>query len=889
MFSREVALQEVRHRAVGWTKAATAGDADGPRAAAGPSHARRGFRAAEGHSCTRRGETWTKRPSSSDPPLPSPAVQDSACPVCPIRQLPPTALARLCDAASLPFETTHDARQDEPEFIGQDIAIEALDFGLAVLREGYNLFAVGPSGVGKQTLLCQRLTRRASDEPRAEDWCYVHNFADKGRPRALRLPAGRAAALRADMERTVAELQSAMRAALEGEEYRTRKQKLFRDLEDRQDKAFRSIERPAREAGVSITRERDLFAVSPLRDGKVMQPAEFDELPEPEQARLKALLAPAEDRVDAMLQEFNEWGRRHREALDALERATASSVGSRVFGELRSKYSDLPAVLDFLAHVEADLADSAEEFIEDESDEGTEPLRRNLPMDPADSSSFELRATVNVFVDQDAAPGAPVVYEDHPTEARLMGRIEYAAQFGSLVADFTLIKPGALQRARGGFLLMDAARLLENPPAWAALKRSLRTREIRVASNAEHPESSPTVSLEPEPIPLDQTKIVLFGERELYDLLAEIDADFLELFKVLVDFEDRMDRTPQSEIDYASLVARLIRKDDLSDFSRSAVARVLDHAARLAEDSGKLSVQMRPILDLMREADAIARTRGARLVSSEHVQSAIDAQHRRSGRVRQHILEDVRQGITLIACAGARIGQINGLSVVKSGEHSFGLTVRITARAWIGKGELIDIEREVELGGPLHSKGVLILSGLLAARYATTHPLSLSASLVFEQSYASVEGDSASLAEACALMSALADLPISQSIAVTGSLSQHGEVQAIGGVNEKIEGFFDVCCVRGLTGSQGVVIPNSNARHLMLKSELVAAVQAGQFHVWTAETLDDALSLLFGRDMGQRDVHGHFPEGSVNAAIAARLRAFAENRRRFLGLQAADA
>jgi lon-related putative ATP-dependent protease len=817
-------------------------------------------------------------------PLPSRAVQDSACRVCPIRRLPPPALARLCDAASLPFETTADAHQGE-EFIGQDIAIEALDFGLAVLRDGYNLFAIGPSGVGKQSLLCQRLTRKANEAPRADDWCYVHNFDDKRRPRALRLPAGRAAPLCADMERTVAELQVAMRAALEGEEYRTRKQKLFRDLEDRQEKAFRSIERPAREAGVSVTRERELFAVSPLRDGKVMQPAEFDELPEPEQARLKALLAPAEDRVDAMLQAFNEWGRQHRDALDALERATAASVGARVFGELRIKYSDLPAVLDFLTDVEADLADSAEEFIDDESDEGSESQRRNMSPEPPDPSSFELRATVNVLVDHGAAQGAPVVYEDHPTEARLMGRIEHTVQFGSLLADFTLIMPGALQRSRGGYLLIDAARLVENAPAWTALKRCLRTREIRVASNAEHPESSPTVSLEPEPIPLDQTKIVLFGERELYDILAEMDADFLELFKVLVDFEDRMDRTPESELRYASLIARLIRKDDLSDFTRSGVARVLDHAARLAEDSGKLSVRLRPILDLMREADAAARTNGSHLVSATHVQAAIDAQLRRSGRVRQHILEDVRQGITLIDCSGSKIGQVNGLSVVRSGEQSFGLTVRITAQAWIGKGELIDIEREVELGGPLHSKGVLILSALLAARHATTHPLSLSASLVFEQSYAGVEGDSASLAEACALMSALADMPVNQSIAVTGSLSQHGEVQAIGGVNEKIEGFFDLCRVRGLTGSQGVVIPSSNARHLMLKSELLAAVESDEFHVWTVETLDEALSLLLARNVGERDAHGRFPEGSINGAIAARLRVFSEHSRRFLDVQ----
>jgi lon-related putative ATP-dependent protease len=801
--------------------------------------------------------------------------------VCPIRSLPSEALARPCDAAALPFDSTADSRHGE-EFIGQDQAIEALNFGVAVRRQGYNLFAVGPSGVGKRTVLHQLLTQKAHQEPRVDDWCYVHNFDDPRRPRVLRLPPGRAVALCADMERTTAELQVAMRAALESEEYRTRKQKLFRDLADRQDKAYRTLERRFRATGVGIARERDTFTVSPLREGKAMQPAEFDELPEAEQATLKALLTPAEDALDVMLQDFNDWGRQHREALDALEQATATSVGSGVFSKLRSTYSDLPEVLAYLTEVEADLVDSTDEFIDDEDPESESPPRRNVPPEPTDHSSFELRATVNVLIDNSEAQGAPIVYEDHPTETRLMGRIEHAAQFGSLLSDFTLIMPGALHRARGGFLLMDAARLLDHAPAWEGLKRTLRTREIRIASSAEHADTTPTVSLDPAPIPLDDTKIVLFGERELYELLADMDPDFLELFKVLVDFDDTMDRTPQSELRYANLVAKLTLEDDLTDFSRGAVARVIDHAARLAEDAGKLSVRMRPVLDLMREADAFAKLSSSPLVLSGHVQAAIDAQLRRSGRVRQHILEDIREGITLIDCTGTKIGQVNALSVVRSGEHGFGLTVRITARAWVGKGGLLDIEREVQLGGALHSKGVLILSGFLAARYALNTPLSLSASLVFEQSYAGVEGDSASLAEACALMSALAGMPVKQSIAITGSINQHGDVQAIGGVNEKIEGFFDACSVHGLTGSQGAVIPSSNARHLMLRGDVLAAARAGQFHVWTIDTLDEALEILLGRDAGQSDEHGNFPDGTINGAVAARLKAFAESSRRFV-------
>lgn len=774
------------------------------------------------------------------------------------------------------------ARADEV-FIGQDQAIEALHFGIAVRRDGYNLFAVGPPGVGKQSLLRQLLTERAANEPPAEDWCYVHDFADPRRPRALSLPAGRAATLRADMERTISEVEVAMRAALEGDEYRTRRQKLVRELEDRQTRAFRSLEQQARERGVSIVREGDLFTVSPLLDGKAMPPAVFEALPEAERTRLEAVLTPTEDALEVMLQEFNDWGRKHREALEALLRATAAAVGSRIFGALRSGYGDLPDVLAHLSAVEKDLANSAAEFSQDEEEGASEALSRHAFGSEGDNSSFELRATVNVLIDHGAARGAPVVYEDHPTCANLIGRIEHAAQFGSLIADFTLIKPGAMHRARGGYLLVDAARLLEHPLSWEALKRTLRSGEIRLESSAQQSDTMPTVSLEPEPIPFANTKVILLGERELYDALAEGDADFLELFKVLVDFDERMDRSPESERRYAALLSRLAAKDGLRELTAAGVARVIDQAARLAEDSGKLSVRMRPILDLMREADAHAELGAAPVITQEHVQAAIDAQLRRSGRVRERILEDFRYGITLIDTAGVRVGQVNGLSVVTSGEHGFGLTVRITARAWVGRGEVIDIEREVDLGGPFHSKGVLILIGFLASRYAVAAPLALSASLVFEQSYALVEGDSASLAEACALLSALAELPVKQSIAVTGSMNQHGEVQAIGGVNEKVEGFFDICAERGLTGGQGVVIPSSNARHLMLRRDVVEAVRARRFHLWTVDTLDDALELLIGREAGLRDEQGRYPGGSVNAAVAARLRAFAESSREFWG------
>ncbi|HWO08571.1 MAG TPA: ATP-binding protein, partial [Polyangiaceae bacterium] len=727
------------------------------------------------------------------------------------------------------------------DFLGQHDAVKAAEFGVAVRHDGYNLFVVGPPGVGKQSLIRKLLTRKAQSELPTEDYCYVYNFDEPRRPRALSLPPGEAARLRDDLARTVGELQTALRAALESEEYRTRRQKLIRELEDRRERAFREVEKSAKELEVSIAREGDLYTVGLLGQDGVMQPAEIEQLPEAERDRRSALSARAEDALGVVLQQFNDWGRQHREGLQALARGTAAAVGSRLFPGLRAAYAEHPGVSAYLSAVEADLAASVEEFIAAEADEaGDASSASSASSEQREGSSFEQRATVNVVIDHAGVEGAPVVYEDHPTYANLIGSVEHTAQFGSLIADFTLIKPGALHRARGGYLLIDGARLIEVPAAWEALKRALRSRSINIETAAQHGDAMPIVSLRPDPIPLSRTKLVLFGDAELYTLLSEHDPDFLELFKVLVEFDDRMERSADAERRYANVLARLAADSSLLPFTRAAVARLIEHAARLAEDGGKLSVRMRPMLDLMREADSLAQLGRRERVDVPDVESAIDAQLRRAGRARVHILEQVRDGVTLLLTSGTQVGQINGLSVVTTGEHHFGLTARITASVWVGTGEVVDIERAVELGGPLHSKGVLIAGGFLAGRYAVERPLSLSASIVFEQSYAGVEGDSASLAETCALLSALAGLPAKQAIAVTGSMNQHGQAQPIGGVNEKIEGFFDVCSAHGSTGEQGVIIPSSNARHLMLRRDVVAAVEAGSFRVWTVSTVDEA-------------------------------------------------
>ncbi len=765
--------------------------------------------------------------------------------------------------------------------VGQERAVQALRFGIGMRRHGYNLFAIGPPGVGKQTLLRQFLGDQAARQTVPADWCYVHDFANPGRPRALELPPGMGVRLQRDMARAVAELRVGMRATFDSEEYRTRKQQIIGRFKERQDRAMSGVQERARRRDIDVLQTGMGIAVAPLHKGEAINPEVFQSLPLDERERYQAAMEEVGAELQQLLRKFHQWGREHHEELQTLDREMAATTAHHVLDGVRCNYLQLPGVLDYLAQVEIDVVDSADSFL-DGSEEGVEAaLRRALKPGQTDGPSFR-RYQINVLVDRSGLGGAPVVYEDNPTHANLVGSIEHETQFGALITNFTLIKAGALHRAIGGYLVLDALKVLQQPFAWEALKRMLRAGEIRMESLGQALGLVATVSLEPTPIEIGETKLVLTGDRLLYYLLAAHDPDFLELFKVLVDFEETMDRGPETEPTYANLVATLVSQEKLRPFDRTAVARVIDHAARAADDAEKLSVHMRGILDLLREADYWAGNAAHEVATATDVQRAIDAQRARSGRVRERLQEAIRRDDILVTTAGEAVGQVNGISVFQIGDHAFGHPTRLTARVRLGKGEVIDIEREVKLGGPIHSKGVLILTGFLGSRYATKVPLSLSASLVFEQSYGGVEGDSASLAELCALLSALADLPARQSLALTGSINQQGQVQAIGGVNEKIEGFFDICRQRGLTGDQGVIIPKGNVKNLMLRQDVVEAVAAGRFHVHSVEHVDDALALLTGQAAGARNGTGNFPEGSVNARVEARLVAFAEATRAFV-------
>jgi lon-related putative ATP-dependent protease len=795
-----------------------------------------------------------------------------------VRPLEAAALYQRCNPMQLAFETTADL-EDLTDVIGQARAVEAVRFGIGIARQGYNLFALGPEGTGKYSTVRRYLERQAADQPPPSDWCYVNNFAEAYKPRALQLPAGGGSRLRRDMERLVEELRTAIPATFESENYRRRRQDIEEEFRERQDKALTDIQRQAQERGLALIRTPMGLALAPTRGGEVISPEEFQKLPPAEQERAQADVSALQEELQKSLSQMPQWDRERRAKVKELNQEVGLFAVGHLIEELRQAYLDFPAVLAYLTSVQQDVIDNLDEFLGITDTPPAAPAEASPPRPPTRESFFR-RYQVNVVVDRSGTTGAPVIYEDHPTVQNLVGRIEHMAQMGTLITDFNLIKAGALHRAHSGYLILDARKVLLQPFAWEELKRALRSREIRIEVLGQTLSLISTVSLEPEPIPLD-VKVILLGERMLYYTLYQADPDFGELFKVAADFEDQMDRTADNHLLYARMIGTIARQEGLRPLDRAAVARVIEQSARLAGDSEKLTTHVHSIADLLREADYWAGESQRRVIAAMDVQHAIDAQIRRLDRVRERIQEEIQRGTILIDTQGAAVGQVNGLSVLSMGQFAFGRPSRITARIRLGRGEVVDIEREVALGGPIHSKGVLILSAYLGARYASDRPLSLSASLVFEQSYSGVEGDSASSAELYALLSALADLPVKQGLAVTGSVNQRGQVQAIGGVNEKIEGFFDTCRAQGLTGEQGVLIPASNVKHLMLRHDVVAAVAAEQFQVYAVETIDQGIELLTGVPAGERDNAGAFPAGSVNQRAEARLVELAEKRLAF--------
>lgn len=793
--------------------------------------------------------------------------------------LAPEALCQLCDPEQFSFETTAEL-DDLEEVIGQDRAVDAINFGIGISQEGYNLFALGPHGTGKFTSVNRSLKQKASEEAVPSDWCYVFNFEHPHMPNALMLPHGQGEQLHLDMRQLVEELFAVLPSSFEDEEYVNRRRAIDSEYQERHESAIDKIRKDAEEKQIALIRTPSGLAFAPMRDTEVIKPEDFLALPEEQRTEIEGQIEILQNKLQDVLRQVPQWMREGRARVKTLNEETSTFAISPLFEEIQEKYKDLDDVLVYLEAVRSDIVQNNDQFLasEDES-QAEQPGARHVQVESA-TRAFANRYRVNVFIDHGRSDGAPVVYEQNPTYPNLIGRLEHFAQMGALLTDFTLIKAGALHRANGGYLIIDARKLLTNPFAWEGLKRALRGGEITIEAPSEAGGMVTTIALQPRPIPL-AVKVVLLGDRQLYYLMHQHDPDFGELFKVAADFDDQMDRTLENNKAYALLIGTLVRKEDLRHFNRTGVAKVIEYSARLVGDGEKLSAHMQSVADMLREANYWAGESGSEVVDGRHVQQAIEAQVYRSSRLRERLQEAILRDTILIDTDDSKVGQINGLSVMMLGNYAFGRPSRITARVRLGKGEVVDIERQVELGGPLHSKGVLILSSYLGSRYASGRPLSLSASLVFEQSYGGVDGDSASSAELYALLSALSETPIKQSLAVTGSVNQHGQVQAIGGVNDKIEGFFDICSARGLTGDQGVLVPIANVKNLMVRQDVVEAVAEGKFHIYAIETIEQGIEVLTGAPAGVLDEEGSYPEGSINQLVTSRLVSMAEARREF--------
>ncbi|MBI3959322.1 MAG: AAA family ATPase [Chloroflexi bacterium] len=788
----------------------------------------------------------------------------------PVPALKLTQLNTRTDPTQFAFATTAEL---EPisDIIGQARAVAAVEFGIGIRHPGYNIFALGSPGTGKHTVVRDYLTQQATDDPPPSDWCYVYNFQEPHRPVALELPAGGGPQLRAAMDELLDEMRTVLPAAFETDDYRVRRQAVESTYQQRQDEEFSRLQTEAVTKGLNLLRTPNGLIFAPVRNGEVLKTEEFQQMAQAEQDALKAAIEEMQEKLQRVVIQLPRWERELRKELQAFHEELAHVTIDPLFHELHEHYAPQPAVQNYLDAAQADIVENLPMFLRGEESESQE----SQPFAPPVGNSDHLvRYRVNLLVDHSGRTGAPVIYEDNPAYQNLVGRVEYVPHMGGLITDFTHIKCGALHMANGGYLMIDALKLLSQPFAWEGLKRALRAETIRIETPGQMLSQANAVSLEPQPIPL-RLKVALLGDRDLYYLLSQSDPDFDELFKVMADFNEEIERTPENQMLFARLIGSMTASRELRHLDREATARVIDQCARVAADAGKLSMRVASVVDLLQEADYFAGKAGDDLIQLAHVEQALEAQRYRAWRIPERSQESILDGAVRVQTAGAAVGQINGLSVMQLGSLTFGQPSRITARVTIGRGEVVNIEREVAMSGPSHSKGVLILASFLAARYAVDFPLSLHARLVFEQSYGGVDGDSASSTELYALLSAIAGAPIRQSYAVTGSVDQFGNVQVIGGVNEKIEGFFAICQRRGLTGEQGVLIPATNVRHLMLRQEVVAAVAAGQFHIFPISHIDEGIELLTGVAAGVADGEGVYAEGTINRLVQDRLRDFA--------------
>ncbi|HYS43073.1 MAG TPA: ATP-binding protein [Geobacteraceae bacterium] len=790
-------------------------------------------------------------------------------------KVPAEKLRWECDPAQFDFTTT-DELPELDGAIGQERALRSIEFGLGMTDNGFNLYLAGETGTGRASTIRKLLEKRAKTGPPPLDWCYVYNFKAPDNPVCLSIPSGQGSELAKDMGELLDTVRADIPKALDSKEYETNKATIVEEYQEKNGELFGKLEQEATEKSFALQRTVSGLVMVPQKEGRNYTQEEYEALSSEEREKLDEAGKELSEKLNDVLRQVRENEKATKDALAQLDRDLGLSAVGHHIEPLKEKYAGFEKVLNYLAAVMEDILLNLEDFKEQTPQQSPIPGLKFPRQEP----SFE-RYQVNVLVDNKETAGAPVVFEPNPTYNNLFGRIEHIMQMGGVAStNFTLIKPGALHRANGGYLVVDAREVLINPFAWDALKRCIRSGEIKVEDVLEQYRFMSIASLKPESVPL-QAKIIMIGSPWIYYLLFYLEPDYRKFFKVKADFDSRITRTPEIIRDYALFVATHCKGEKLIPFDRSGVAGLVEYSARIVEDQARLSSQFIEIADLVREASFWAGKEQSPLVTREFVKRAIEEKVYRSNRIEERMQEMFDDGTILVDTAGSEVGQINGLSVITLGDYTFGRPSRVTARVYLGRGGMVNIEREVKLSGPIHDKGVLILTGYLGGKFAHDKPLSFSASICFEQSYEGVEGDSASSTELYSILSALSGLPLRQDVAVTGSVNQLGKVQPIGGVNYKIEGFYAVCKAKGLTGTQGVIIPKTNERHLMLKDEVVEAVREGTFRIWSVENVDQGIEILTGVAAGERLPDGSYPEGSVNFLVDRKLLEMVENLKKF--------
>ena len=789
-------------------------------------------------------------------------------------ELPLEKLKWSCASDLFKFKTTAEL----PPFdgvISQKRALHALDFGLDIGGTGFNIYVSGPIGTGRSSTVKSAVEKIAAVQPVPEDLCYLHNFKGSSRPIALFLPAGTGNHLVRSMDEMVNDLRSEIPKGFESPEYQEEKSRLLKSYEKEKEEIFRSLNEKAKSMRFALQKSLGGITVVPLKHNQPMNEEDYEKLLEKEKKEIRAKNEELQNDLDKALRKVREVEKKIKERIKKIETQIVLFAVRHIMEEVRQQYKDFPKLQDYFTGVQEDVLENFEDFRKQQEAESLIPGLKFPTAEP----SFT-RYKVNVAVDNGCLKGAPVIVEPNPTYLNLIGKIEYRARFGSMVTDFTMIKAGALLEANGGYLVIQALDVLRNFFSWEGLKRCIKNREVAIENIGEQFSLMSTSTLKPEAVPI-KVKVIMIGNPLIYHLLYVLDEDFRKLFKVKADFDVQMSCNIENITEYAAFISAFCQREKLLHFDRGAAAKVIEYSMRIAGDQEKLSTRFIEIADLINEADYWAQKNKAKIISREHVKAAIQQKIKRSSQIEERIQELIGQGTIMIDTEGRCPGQLNGISILDLGDYMFGKPSRITAKTYMGQAGVMDIEREAKMGGNIHHKGTLIISGFLGSLFAQDKPLCLSASVCFEQLYEEVEGDSASSAELYAILSDLAGVPIDQQIAVTGSVNQHGQIQPIGGVNQKIEGFFYTCKVKGLTGNQGVMIPEANVRHLMLRDEIIEAVKKGKFHIWAVKTIEEGIEILTGKPAGEKQTDGTFPEGTLFYLVDKRLSDFAAGFKNF--------